>query len=71
MTLSDFLNDLKNAILPPKYVIVSPMNPVPIQAVPPGSTTNPASTETATLVSGSGHPKGTSSDNRSSLISGR
>ena len=71
-TLSDFLNDLKNAILPPRYLPPAPMNRVPIQAVPPGSTTNPlAAAEPATLVGSSSHTKGTSGDNRSSLISGR
>ena len=72
MTLSDFLNDLKNAIMPPRYLPPAPYNPVPIMSVPPASTTNPlAAAEPATLVAGSGHSKGTSSDNRSSLISGR
>ena len=72
MTLSDFLNDLKNAILPPRYIAYAPMNMAPIPTVPPGSATSPlAASENASLVAGSGHPKGVSSDNRSSLISGR
>ena len=66
------MSDVKDKLFPPRFIAYAPMNPVPIQAVPPGSTTNPlAAAETATLVSGSGHPKGVSSDNRSSLISGR
>ena len=71
MTLSDFVRDLKNAILPPRYIAV-PYNPTPIPTVASASTSSSVSAaEPATLVAGSGHTKGTSGDNRSSLISGR
>ena len=71
-TLSDFVSDVKDKLFPPRYIAYAPMNPVPIQAVPPGSTTSPlAAAEVASLVASSSHTKGTSGDNRSSLISGR
>ena len=66
------MSDVKDKLFPPRYIAYAPMNPVPIQAVPPGSTTSPlAAAEVASLVASSSHTKGTSGDNRSSLISGR
>ena len=56
--------------LGPRYIAV-PYNPQPIMSVPPGSTTSLSAAEPATLVGSSSHTKGTSGDNRSSLISGR
>jgi len=82
MSLSDFLTELKNKILPPQNAIYNP-NALPIapgqyvrpQPIPFAAAAGPSdsfdSSDAASLVSSTSHKSAVSNDNRSSLVGGR